>query len=249
MAAINNINNNELRVLSSFNRYQQTSQTQAKIERIDREITIREKYASNSDKLINSYQELIASNSEIIQLHKEQRQLLVESRDLDKKRIGLMKEAITVVQKMMAMHEQGLVGQKPQELKVLSSQAEKLSNKENILKEKSINLDPKLDKLALKVEHAEKQVAKIESKVDTKASVLSTINETSFKKKSTPEYANTYKPSDIQLPMLKKSATPVIDLEHRPSNKKLDEELRQQVYQSQRNLYDSIVASRVKKLI
>lgn len=252
VANINHINNNELRIISPFNRYQQIAQNEAKIERIDKEISARQKYVSSLDDHI----QLLKTNNVARQ---EYVQTLSESRDLDKKRIELLaqhqqttKDMMDILQKIIERNGGKVDPIKDSSLKEfqsLASQVKTLDKKDNILKEKSTNLDTKIDKLELKVEYTEKQVAKLESKVEAKASVVPTINENSFKKKSTPEYASTYKPSDMQIPLVKKFNAPVIELEHRPSNKKLDEELRQQVYQSQKNLYDSIIASHLKKLI
>lgn len=130
-------------VSSPINRYQQISQAESKIEKVDREIAAREKYDNSSNKLINSYKNLISSNNEIIALHKE-------SKDLSYKRIALLEDTN---KRLIAL---------------LDSKGIKYNAKsfelDSTIKERLKNLDTKLDKLTLKAEHTEKQSAKLENK-------------------------------------------------------------------------------------
>lgn len=194
-------NINDVRVSSPINRYQQISQAEGKI---DKEIKARENYITSIDNDIGLRREYISSLVSSRDEHIEQRKLLAESREINSKRMLITQESIDINKKKIELLEEnnrlllGLLEKRgfkvdnndittnSKELTLLNAKVERLENRENSLKEKSINLDTKLDKLALKVDHTEKQAAKLENKIEDKPQ-NPTINDNS---KNTDEYKN-----------------------------------------------------------
>lgn len=200
---IQNINN--IKFLSPINRYQQISQAESKIKEIDKEVNARNQYISSIDTNIIARKEYIKT--------------LLESRDLGYKRMALLedtnKKLIYLLDSRGIKHNAKSVELEPS----IKEHLKDLEKKQNVLKEKSFNVDKKLDKLTLKLEQSEKQIAH--------ARVVTNIFN---------EYVPTYKPNDLKITSMEKST-------------KSDEELKLQVYRSQKNLYDSIVSKYVKNNI
>ena len=238
MSAIENINNNNTRMLMPRPNAQNVQAVDAKIAHIDKEINIRKKYIDTLDNHIKL-------TKENINLRKEYIQTLQESKELDKKRITLLQESKEIGREKINLLYQllenrnsrreslsSVVEIKTVDIKNLDKQLYILAKKEGVLKEQAIAVDTKVEKLATKVEYAEKQIATLQAKSnDTEVS-------RSQVKQDNIVFARGYKPTDNQIAKLElsKIKQDVQDI------KDLDVILQQRAINSQKNIYESIMS-------
>ena len=265
MSAINSVND-RIFLLSNPNIEQQNRvrqvNNQRQIAHIDREIDIRTDYRNtlvesrdahieSRDAWINYatlLEQNIASNNELISLYKE-------SRELDRKRMSLMGQQIKLLQeskeilqntndKLQALLDRGqgrrtvsaepIVQKRSVELNDLDRKLTYLSKQESVVKEQTALVDAKADKLAIKVEHTKKQLAKHEAEVNNTG--FTTPQEKAVSERDASRISSTYKPfANQRLNNYVEDNTTkeksVVDLKA----------LEQTVYNSQKNIYESIV--------
>jgi chromosome segregation ATPase len=275
MSAINSVNDRILSLsnhnIEQPNRVRQIENNQRQIAHIDKEIGIRTDYRNTLVESRNTHiesrnawknyanllEQNIASNNELISLYKE-------SRELDRKRIGLMERQITLLQesKEIGREKINILKNTNEKLQVLSDRGQGrrtvsaeprlqndldrkltyLSKQEAVVKEQTALVDAKADKLAIKVEHTEKEIVKLEAKVNNTG--FTTPQEKAVSERDASGTCSTYKPfANQRLNNYVEDNTTkeksVVDLKA----------LEQKVYNSQKNIYESIVSKMIAKLV
>ena len=240
MSTIENINNNNLRMIVPHLNTQNVQDINTKITKIDKKIEF-------NDKLIEVYKEKKDNLKNLINSNKEYILLLQESKDLDGKRIGLMEKQISLLQdtndKLQALLDRNSGKIEGSDIKSLEKQLDTFAKKENILKTQANMVDKKIEKLAVKVNFVEKQITKLETKgnnVDD-SNVQVKLDKNSF--------VTSYRPTDNQIAKLElsKIKQDIQDI------KDMDAVFQQKTVNSQKNIYESImskvIADKITKLL
>lgn len=250
MAAIGNINNNNLRIIMPRPNVQNVQAVDAKIAKVDRGI-------ESNNKLIELYKEKKDKLENLINSNEKYIQTLQDSKELDKKRIDLMEKQIDLLResKEIGKEKINLLYQllenrnsrrettvsvleiKTVDIKSLDKKLDTLAKKESILKEQSIAVDTKVMKLTTKIEHFEKQIATLEAK--TNDNEISKLQD----KQDKTVFTSGYKPSANQLIELSKSKQESQDIDV------LNTSLQQRVIYSQQNIYESIINNCFNQII
>ena len=206
MSAISNIDDRSLNLVPILNndKLQRVQTAEREIIRVDKEIGARSQQVNNIKNLIKARENYIASNNELISLYKE-------SRELDRKRMSLMEQQIKLLQeskktlqntndKLQDLLDRGqgrrTVSAEPRlqkrsvELNDLDRKLTSLSKQEAVIKEQTTLVDVKAEKLAIKVDHTEKEIVKFEAKASNTG--VSTPQEKSVSKRDTSGLSSTY---------------------------------------------------------
>lgn len=234
MSEIQSINYNIPAIYSTQRRAVQNSQNiDRKIVRIDREIQARENFIKSND-------EVISLTKDLLQAHKEHRQLIQESKALGEKRIVLLQESKSLDrERINALYTlidglQGLLDRNKgtNVAPALSKDLEALSKKDAILKEQTAVIDNKAAKLAIKVEHQGKELAKLGSNAP---SATTTENQAVIvSSKDTSQVVQVYQPTTDQVRSIALAKT----------QQNSDKILQQNIINSQQNIYESITNKR-----
>ena len=220
MSAIQNINHNIPAIyLPQAEAVQRSQNIDRKIARIDREIEARENFIKSNDEVISLTTRLIKSNDEYIQT-------LQESKALDRERINALYTLIDGLQSLLDRNKGASV------TPAVSKDLETLSKKDAVLKEQTAVIDAKAAKLAIKVEHQGKELAKLGSNAPL---VTTTENQAVImsSKKDMSQVVQTYQPTTDQLRSIALAKT----------QQNSDEILQQNIINSQQNIYESITSS------
>ena len=194
MGAINNIDDRSLNLFPILNndKLQRVQTAEREIIRVDKEIGARSQQVNNIKNLIEARENYITGNNELISLYKE-------SRELDGKRIALLEESNTlllgILERRQAIRNTSLQPKSEKRLEQVNKLDDKfltLTKKDAVLKEQALTLDSKVEKLIIKVEHTEKEVAKLEAKVNNTR--VTNPQEKSSSQKDTSGLSSIYKP-------------------------------------------------------
>lgn len=207
MSPISNIDDRSLNLVPILNndKLQRVQTAEREIIRVDKEIGARSQQVNNIKNLIKARENYIASNNELISLYKE-------SRELDRKRMSLMEQQIKLLQesketlqntnnKLQDLLDRGqgrrTVSAEPRlqkrsiELNDLDRKLTSLSKQEAVIKEQTTLVDVKTEKLFMKVDYTEKEVAKLEAKVNNIG--VTNPQEKSSSQRDTSEFSSGYK--------------------------------------------------------
>ena len=254
--AVSNINDKQVIFAPiTLNRQNRVENLQHQVSRIDREINVRENYVSTLSNHVSLLEKRIASNNKSISLRKEYMQTLTESRDLDRKRIGLLKESkvigrekidlmYTLLDRRQSRRSSSVDVKsnfKNTEIDKLDKKLTTLAKQDVVLKEQTKAVDTKADKLALKLDHTEKQMVKLEAK--TVKDISAPIPTTTPNKRT--GLATNYYPK-----VVKTKEEDLLNVERDVRELKIATTIREQIsIQSQQNLYDSIKARLMSILV
>ena len=247
MAAIQNINNN---IIGTITTRPNAENVQSVIEFNDKLIKLYTEKKDKLENLINSNEKYIELTKENINLRKDYIQTVKESKELGEKRIVLLQESKQIDREIINIHErtisklQALLDRNSSKIdasdvKLLDKQLDTFTKKENVLKAQANVVDTKIEKLAVKIEFAEKQITKIEASGKN----IETSNVQVKPDKNS--FVTGYRPTADQIAKLELSKIQ-LETHNLDSSASL---FQQRVYYSQKNIYESILNSLLLKVV
>lgn len=228
MAAIQNINNNTSMIMLRPNA-QSVQDVDTKIAKIDKGI-------ESNNKLIELFKEKKTKLENLINSNEKYIQTLQESKELDKKRISIFQDTNDKLQTLLDRNSNKIDAS---DVKLLDKQLDTFTKKESVLKAQAATVDTKIEKLAARVEFTKNQITKLEA--NSKNIETSNVQV----KPDKNSFANGYRPTADQIAKLELSKINQEFLDFDMS----DTLFQQKIRYSQKNIYESIVNSFLKKLV
>lgn len=213
------------------------NQSKNMISQIDEKINCVENKIAKNDHVIKVSKEMIVAIDESIRLNKDYIQTLKESKQIDREIINIHERTINRLQALIDRKWDKKID--VSDVKLLDSQLDTLSKKDNVLKAQAATVDTKIEKLAVKVDFVEKQITKLEAKSDSvdDSNVQVKPNKNSF--------ATSYRPTTDQIAKLELSKIQLETVVPDTSTSLFQ----QRVFYSQKNIYESILNSLLLKVV